>query len=385
MDIHPSNPNIKNLSMYISGNPTTKSDSRYSKPTVVNCLGIEGELTFIMRTIRRLDLKNVLIITLSENDFRKASMFLRKRKFAFTMAPKTCTYTVPSDASPILSTYNGLPIKRFNNVFLASLDSSAHLDTQILNRLLSTVNINFCITYSYSLPNFIESVPNIYLSHQSENLKLSEKFDTAINLDLSQESQTQESASLSNEDNYMTEVIDRTTTDNSPSSPLSDEPQENTPRSATSVKHIVNNEIRLIFIHALKYANKEIDIISPWISRAVVDDDLISLFESALQRNVRIRIIYGIGDADNPRSMQSDGIADDLKTRFAHFSDLFKIKKGNTHYKLLLCDDGFEVSGSFNFLSNRGDYTDESAWDEGADYSEDSIQVMMKRRTYFDF
>ncbi|MCT9810929.1 hypothetical protein N0K08_09805 [Acidovorax sp. Be4] len=121
-----------------------------------------------------------------------------------------------------------------------------------------------------------------------------------------------------------------------------------------------------ILRNALKDARKNLLIISPWIRHQVVDQPFLLDLEAALQRGVAVHIGYGIdeGDARRPGAPglagqnkpaitpQAKQALDALAKRFSNFNFVYI---GNTHRKLLVCDDDFSVTTSFNWLSFRGD------------------------------
>lgn len=147
--------------------------------------------------------------------------------------------------------------------------------------------------------------------------------------------------------------------------------------------HLVNEQIRNKFLETFFIAEDEIDIISPWISNNVVDKKLIELMESALKRGVKIKILYGIGNDD--RSKKTDIMAEQLIQCFSKYDKLFTMKKTNTHYKLLICDDKFAISGSYNLLSFRGDYDYNDNRSEGAEYINNKETIIKRREYYFNF
>lgn len=104
---------------------------------------------------------------------------------------------------------------------------------------------------------------------------------------------------------------------------------------------------------SLTTVQRRLLIISPWISRAVVDDEFLTLLAAACRRRVRIHIGYGIGPAggDRPR----DPVPERSLRRLASSHSNFTFKDlGNTHAKVLVADDIW-VTTSFNWLSFKGD------------------------------
>jgi len=97
-------------------------------------------------------------------------------------------------------------------------------------------------------------------------------------------------------------------------------------------------------------------IICPWITEQVVDGPALRTIEAALKKGVRLYVGYGIDDGEQPRRGRKPiphGI-----TELAEKYENFHLRElGDTHEKLLIKDDEFEVVGSFNWLSFRGDPT----------------------------
>ncbi len=114
-----------------------------------------------------------------------------------------------------------------------------------------------------------------------------------------------------------------------------------------------------ILKHALSTVGKRLIIVSPWIKRGAVDEEIIKLIQSALHRGVWIAIGYGM--PPYPGQTRDDYIDGWVKGQFER---LGKQPNGNrlhiewlhnTHEKVLVCDDNFCVVTSYNWLSYRGD------------------------------
>ena len=124
---------------------------------------------------------------------------------------------------------------------------------------------------------------------------------------------------------------------------------------ATSI--IVNKEEMLDYLQkALKETKTELDIQSPWITERVVDSIFIDKLERLfIKNNVKVKIFYGIQDDPNikHKNTSTDIIVDKLQSRFKSYPN-FKIKRGNSHAKKLICDMSFCISGSLNWLSYTG-------------------------------
>lgn len=151
--------------------------------------------------------------------------------------------------------------------------------------------------------------------------------------------------------------------------------------------HLKNEQIRPVFEFAFDIAEKEVDVISPWMNRTAVNDTLINKMEGALKRGAKIKIIYGIGKDDNgynqKRSDRSDEVAIELLERFSCFGNRFRIARDNIHYKLVLCDELFRLEGGFNYLSFLGNYDEPGIRKEGTPFDRDTKMIRMLREEYF--
>lgn len=156
--------------------------------------------------------------------------------------------------------------------------------------------------------------------------------------------------------------------------------------------HIKNSGIRELLLEALDKGYREIDIASPWISYNVIDHEFKQRIRNALSRGVKLKIRYGMTEPKSyntyskSRDNQSDKIAEELKEEFIEYfkRGLFKIKKVNSHYKALICDETFAIEGSFNFLSFKGEY-DKNTREEGAIKIKEKDYIKKLREDYFYF
>lgn len=150
--------------------------------------------------------------------------------------------------------------------------------------------------------------------------------------------------------------------------------------------HLVNEQINEAFMMAFSVAEKEIDIISPWISENVVNEEFLEIMERTLARGVHIYIRYGIQGGNTKfntnREEKSKKIAKLMKERFLSYGTAFRIVEDNIHYKLVLCDDKFMLEGSYNYLSFKGDYKNGDR-KEGSPFITDKAEINKQRRRYF--
>ena len=160
-----------------------------------------------------------------------------------------------------------------------------------------------------------------------------------------------------------------------------------------NTKQIKNEEIKKVFINTFKDAKSEIDIISPWISNWIFkDEELMNGFRIALSKGVNIKILYGIGHGsnfkynyDDKRSIYTEENALRLEELFAQYKGTLTLKRGNTHEKILLCDDKYVLIGSYNLLSFNGDYKGHDIRGECMQYQENKNHIKKLRKEYFSF
>ncbi len=121
------------------------------------------------------------------------------------------------------------------------------------------------------------------------------------------------------------------------------------------VRQVYVYEHPRLLAKALNKCKFRLMIISPWIRAQVVDRDFFKLLREVLARNVNVYIGYGISD-DDPRASNADRDVEQRLESLAKKHENFVFKRmGDTHAKVLICDDSFCVTGSFNWLSFKGD------------------------------
>jgi hypothetical protein len=151
--------------------------------------------------------------------------------------------------------------------------------------------------------------------------------------------------------------------------------------------HLKNEQIRTMFLKSFLVAESEIDIICPWMNFGVVNDRFVELIRAALDRGVKIKILYGLkpdsSEYNISRSNRSDQVAKFLRETFAKYGKLLVIKRDNIHYKLVLCDEKFKLEGGYNYLSFVGDYSNEDTRTEGSPYGTRIDEIRYLRKEYF--
>jgi hypothetical protein len=116
---------------------------------------------------------------------------------------------------------------------------------------------------------------------------------------------------------------------------------------------VTDAEHRLELRAAFKNAKQELCIASGFLSSYVVDSGFIRDLETALRRNVKVKLIFS--DARSHSDWMAAGYREALNSlEFLadNYSSLELIQK-HTHQKGIVVDDQYAISGSFNFLSNK--------------------------------
>ena len=131
---------------------------------------------------------------------------------------------------------------------------------------------------------------------------------------------------------------------------------------ATQAKVVREDEHRGLLERALREAQREVIIVSPWVTPNAVNSTIVDLIRSAVRRGVRVRIAYGLGHqrdtAEGERKRSNarqvhDRLNRDNAIRNTGNLELIAVTR-ETHEKILVCDDAFAVATSFNWLSFRG-------------------------------
>ena len=133
---------------------------------------------------------------------------------------------------------------------------------------------------------------------------------------------------------------------------------------------------------ALMDAKQELDIQSPWMTPKVVDEIFIDKLSRLLTKGVIVKIAYGIADDKNIKNKNSitDDVVIYLKSRLKRYPN-FKIQQGNSHNKMLICDDKFLINGSYNWLS----YDGKTDREEGGTVIRNKNEIERVRKLMFDF
>lgn len=124
---------------------------------------------------------------------------------------------------------------------------------------------------------------------------------------------------------------------------------------ANHPKMLSTYDHRPLLFEAISKATKQLIIVSPWVRKDAADYEFRKCIESALKRNVKVIICYGIADGKDKDSEYAVKLLRDIQGKGIFGKNLNIVKLGNTHEKVLICDNKFMVTTSFNWLSFKGD------------------------------
>jgi hypothetical protein len=122
--------------------------------------------------------------------------------------------------------------------------------------------------------------------------------------------------------------------------------------AAPTIEVLSMIEHRPKLLDTLQDAQKRAIIISPWLTPTAVNRELLDLIASTLARGVEVWIGYGFSDPDY-REKQALWALEKLQQRPGG-QRLRLCRLADNHAKVLICDDRYMVTTSFNWLSFAG-------------------------------
>lgn len=133
-----------------------------------------------------------------------------------------------------------------------------------------------------------------------------------------------------------------------------------------TVQSVLCHEHPALLRRALLKSRKRLLIISPWIRHQVVNWEFVASLEALLRANVTVHIGYGLDEGEGAgkgahgqsKIPITERAEKDLRSLEGKYKNFHLVYVGNTHRKLLVSDDEFAVTTSFNWLSFRGDPKD---------------------------
>lgn len=133
-----------------------------------------------------------------------------------------------------------------------------------------------------------------------------------------------------------------------------------------TVQSVLCHEHPALLRRALLNSRKRLLIISPWIRHQVVNREFVAFLDALLRSKVTVHFGYGLDDGEGagkgaPGQSKipiTEKAEKDLRSLEKKYPNFHLVYVGNTHRKLLVSDDEFAVTTSFNWLSFRGDPRD---------------------------
>ena len=111
---------------------------------------------------------------------------------------------------------------------------------------------------------------------------------------------------------------------------------------------ITNAEHRKLMLDAFRTATSQIILVTPWLKRNAITEEVVREMRKALSRGVKIFVGYGYDERDDTATQEA----------ISYMNSLLKLglklrKMSSTHEKILICDTRFVVITSYNWLSFR--------------------------------
>lgn len=125
--------------------------------------------------------------------------------------------------------------------------------------------------------------------------------------------------------------------------------------SKTEVKAVETYEHPRYLAEALEESREQVIVISPWLRRAVVNEQFLERLASALERRVAVHIGWGISRDETVEPNADRWVLDRFDRLAKDYPNLNIRRLGGTHAKILISDSRYVIVTSFNWLSFRGD------------------------------
>ena len=129
---------------------------------------------------------------------------------------------------------------------------------------------------------------------------------------------------------------------------------------------LTSSEHRQALRKAIVEARRDLVIVSPWLSPAAVNPELLGWLQAALDKNreLRVNILFGIErhaargnqrvarPRDDMAARNQEAALQGLETVSGRSGGRLRVVEvGNTHEKVVISDDHYAIVSSFNFLS----------------------------------
>ncbi|MCY4654887.1 MAG: hypothetical protein OXC95_17200 [Dehalococcoidia bacterium] len=127
------------------------------------------------------------------------------------------------------------------------------------------------------------------------------------------------------------------------------------------IRLIRTEEHRHLLLEAIRKSTSELTLVSAWIDPFAFDDEARRAVADAIARGTKVRIAWGMGvrgkrhsDSARNKAKGDRAIAELRKLIPRNMRDNLTVHLVETHEKFIICDELFCASGSFNWLSYRG-------------------------------
>lgn len=124
---------------------------------------------------------------------------------------------------------------------------------------------------------------------------------------------------------------------------------------------IKTEEHRHLLLEAIRKSESELTLVSAWINTDALDDEIRRAIADAIVRGTKVRIAWGMGvrgkrrsDSARNKAQGDRALAELRKLIPRRLRERLDVRLMETHEKFIICDELFCVSGSFNWLSYRG-------------------------------
>lgn len=140
---------------------------------------------------------------------------------------------------------------------------------------------------------------------------------------------------------------------------------------------ISNKEIHAKLLAVLREAKHEVNIMSPWVNREIVNSIFEDNLEMLMRKNGRLKVVYGINmKEDDAKRLRAEKILKGLQKKYG--KDKIQFKYFSSHSKLIICDDEYYIITSCNPLSNDG-----MSWEEIGEISGNKKNLAAYKKKYF--